>query len=112
MDLQKIIRELMEERDRVDNLIQSLEGLTGFRDSPGAKRRGRKNMGEAEKREVSERMRKYWASKREGKSRAANKPNGKLLAPDSGAASQMISPDEGSLTSNADHVYRLAANAA
>ena len=70
MDLRAIIRELMKERERLDELIQFLESAaqTGYqrprKTKPGS-RRGRKFMGEAERKMVSERMRGYWAARRE-----------------------------------------------
>ena len=67
MDLDKIIRELRTEKDRLDRAIASLEELT----KTGAvtpivvtKRRGRKTMDEDERREVSERMKEYWKKRK------------------------------------------------
>ncbi len=66
MDLYKTIRTLHEERERLDRLITSLEQLQA--DGPAEirtrHRRGRKGMGAEERRQVSERMRKYWAGRR------------------------------------------------
>lgn len=66
MDLHKAIRELLAERERIDQLISMLEEMV--RDQRTAmdepKRRGRKGMTAEERRKVSERMRKYWASRR------------------------------------------------
>ena len=63
MDLDKIIRDLRTEKERLDRAITSLEDLT----KTGAvtplevtKRRGRKTMDEDERKEVSARMREYW----------------------------------------------------
>jgi hypothetical protein len=73
MDLYKAIRQLREEMERLDRVIESLEqlekgGLPKFAapNPPGEteKRRGRKAMSAEERRTVSERMRKYWADKR------------------------------------------------
>jgi hypothetical protein len=65
VDLYKTIRELLDERDRLDAIIARLErmqsGEVSTKDSP---RRGRKSMGPDERREVSERMRRYWESRR------------------------------------------------
>ncbi len=76
MDLYKAIRDLYAEKKRLEEAIASLEelleakaatenlNLDGLR-----KRRGRKSMGPEERRIVSERMKKYWASRRnEGES--------------------------------------------
>ncbi|HOK44696.1 MAG TPA: hypothetical protein PLK67_02120 [Bryobacteraceae bacterium] len=68
MDLYKAIRALYDEKKRLDKLIESLEELHA-RDSrtegPAVRsRRGRKKMSEAERLEVSERMKKYWAARR------------------------------------------------
>ena len=77
MDLYKAIRELVEERKRIDRIIASLEEMLerGRLHSPGkspviktsstsASRRGRKSMSPEERREVSERMARYWAGRR------------------------------------------------
>lgn len=68
MDLYRVIRSLYDEKKRLDRLIESLEqakarehlGQNRFRKT----RRGRKQMSPEERREVSERMRKYWAARR------------------------------------------------
>ena len=69
MDLYKAIRTLYEEKDRLDRLIQSLEQLQARGETnphpPMRARRGRKKMTAAERQEVSARMKKYWASRRE-----------------------------------------------
>ena len=68
MDLHSIVRQLNEERARLDEVIRSLESLIAlegtFSKSLKTSRRGRKEMPEAERRIVSERMRKYWEKKR------------------------------------------------
>lgn len=73
MDLQKVLRELYEEKKRLEEVIASLEALQvsgGARSNESdlagdhAKRRGRKNMGPEERLKVSQRMKKYWAAKR------------------------------------------------
>jgi len=68
LDLYKTIRDLLEERKRLDSLIHRLESMQRAememaRKEP-PKRRGRKQMSESERREVSERMRRYWADRR------------------------------------------------
>jgi hypothetical protein len=69
MDLYKAIQELYSEKEKLERVIASLEELQ--RSSGGSpvlprlgKRRGRKSMNAKERREVSERMKKYWASRR------------------------------------------------
>lgn len=63
MDLYKAIRELQEEKRRIDRLIELLEEHAG---SPQeVRRRGRKAMSEEERAEVSQRMRAYWARRRQ-----------------------------------------------
>lgn len=68
MDLIKTIRDLCAERDKLDAIIVSLEQLE--RQSPQLpralkqKRRGRKYMNAEARKEVSERMKKYWATRR------------------------------------------------
>jgi len=68
MDLYRIIRDLVDERNRIQRIIESLQdsprrGRKSKR--PAAKRRGRKSMDDAARREVSERMKRYWAMRRE-----------------------------------------------
>jgi hypothetical protein len=69
MDLRHIIRQLNEEKTRLEATIALLESLGNLHDSgrPMGSRRGRKSMGEVERRDVSERMKRYWASKRSGR---------------------------------------------
>ena len=67
MDLYKAIRQLYEERARLDRVIASLEELqkTGQEDhAEPPKRRGRKDMSAEERGQVSERMKQYWADRR------------------------------------------------
>lgn len=67
MELYRIIRELMQERDRLQRIIESLEQVKPagkVRLRPVGKRRGRKSMDRAARDEVSERMKRYWAQRR------------------------------------------------
>jgi len=67
MDLSKTIAELYEEKTRLDKVIASLEQL-GENPIPlrvVTHRRGRKYMSPQERRQVSERMRRYWAGRKE-----------------------------------------------
>jgi hypothetical protein len=65
MDYWQALNELYLERQRLDKVIQNLEALSeGHRPAP-ISRRGRKNMSETERRAVSERMRNYWASRKQ-----------------------------------------------
>lgn len=71
MDLYRTIRELYEEKKRIEQAIASLEqllasksGTTDLSRTVTKKRRGRKSMGPEERRLVSERMKKYWAQRR------------------------------------------------
>ena len=66
MDLYKLIGELVAERDRIARIIESLEEASGAIHTAAAKkRRGRKSMDAQARRDVSERMRIYWAKRRE-----------------------------------------------
>lgn len=71
MDLNKAILELRAEKEKLERVIASLEELqraTGSLPEPKpATRRGRKSMNSAQRQEVSERMRKYWAGRRQPK---------------------------------------------
>jgi hypothetical protein len=74
VDLYKAIRQLVDEKKRIDRIIASLEAMAdkGTTAAPRkaiaktavARRRGRKGMSPDERREVSERMARYWAAKR------------------------------------------------
>lgn len=75
MDLRNTIRELYEEKQRIEEAIASLEELQGSKgrlaahalpESPRKERRGRKTMPPEERREVSSRMKRYWAKRRAG----------------------------------------------
>jgi len=75
MDLNHVIEELINERNRLDALIRALEkGLSGV-PSPKKPRskRGRKSMDSEERKEVAARMKRYWANR---KSSDANNQNG------------------------------------
>jgi len=67
MDLSEIIRTLYAEKAKVENSIAALESLDSAQQGtpPAGRRRGRKFMGDEERQQVSERMKKYWASRRE-----------------------------------------------
>ena len=70
MNLLKAIRELYEERKRLDRVIASLEELQKNPapevpgQTPADRRRGRKEMSAEERRVVSARMKKYWEARR------------------------------------------------
>jgi hypothetical protein len=66
MDLATMIEKLQRERAKLDEIITSLKQLqqSGAVAEKVAKRRGRKSMGPEERKQVSARMKKYWASRR------------------------------------------------
>ncbi len=67
MDLYRIIRELVQERNRLQRIIESLEEMKPsgkVQTRPTGKRRGRKSMDHAARAEVSARMTRYWAQRR------------------------------------------------
>lgn len=66
MDLLKAIRELYEEKERLESAIASLESYARSKEShvSRAPTRGRKSMSSEERQEVSARMRSYWAARR------------------------------------------------
>jgi hypothetical protein len=67
MDLYRIIGELVEERDRLQRIIESLESMSDEVSKPGRSRRtarGRKSMDDVARKEVSQRMKRYWAKRR------------------------------------------------
>jgi hypothetical protein len=64
VDLDKLIEKLTQERAALDEIIASLEQLQSVVPVERVKkRRGRKFMGEAERQDVSARMKKYWAAR-------------------------------------------------
>lgn len=68
MDVIKALRELYLERSRIDQLIAICD--TKIRDQDrrlSRSKRGRKSMSMEERKVVSERMRNYWASRRDNK---------------------------------------------
>jgi hypothetical protein len=80
MDLYKAIQDLYAEKEKLERVIASLEELQRSAGSvqvlpKGMQRRGRKSMNSAERQEVSERMKRYWASRR--------KPGAAAESPDS-----------------------------
>ena len=63
MDLLKILGELYVERKRLDRIITTLEELH-LKEEAAPKRRGRKFMDPNDRKEVSQRMKRYWAKRR------------------------------------------------
>ncbi len=68
MNINKVIRELYEEKQRLDRVISSLEEMQRDAAAENAplpeKKRGRKSMDNQARREVSERMKRYWSARR------------------------------------------------
>ncbi len=68
MNINKAIRELHEEKKRLDHVIASLEEMQRNAAAQGAatieRKRGRKSMDLEARQEVSERMRRYWDARR------------------------------------------------
>jgi hypothetical protein len=65
MDVHKALRELYQERKRLDAAIANLERrLRAPRRLGVAARRGRKRMSAEERIEVSKRMKRYWEARR------------------------------------------------
>jgi len=68
MNINKAIRELYEEKKRLDHVIASLEEMqrnaAALNLALPEKKRGRKSMDEQARQEVSERMKRYWDARR------------------------------------------------
>ena len=64
MDYRAILKELRNQRDKVSRAIEDLEALQAGLPVTRKSNRGRKTMGAEERKEVSARMKKYWASRR------------------------------------------------
>jgi len=71
MDIFKTLKELYEEKRRLDTAIARLENRASAK--PVKSRRGRKSMSAAERQQVSRRMKSYWEAWRAEKS-APNRP--------------------------------------
>jgi hypothetical protein len=69
MDVYKTLRELHQEKKRLDAMIASLESRV--KTKPAKRRRGRRTMGPEERRAVSERMAAYWAARRASQTSAS-----------------------------------------
>jgi hypothetical protein len=70
MNLSKTIGELLEHKEKLERMIASLEEPISFKgDRPEIvpNRRGRKFMGAQERRQVSARIKGYWARRRKAK---------------------------------------------
>jgi hypothetical protein len=79
MDLYRTIQDLYEEKEKLERVIASLEELQRTASLAGAplpltKRRGRKSMAPNERREVSERMKRYWDARRKEKDSPERQP--------------------------------------
>ena len=80
MDLYKAIQDLYAEKEKLERVIASLEelqrtsGAAPELPKPG-KRRGRKSMSSKERLEVSERMKKYWESRRRSSDEPTSEPD-------------------------------------
>ncbi len=72
MDVYGALRELHQEKRKLDSAITALEASLRESTRGPAKRRGRKSMGSEERILVAERMRKYWEAKRMAASQAAS----------------------------------------
>ena len=67
MDYSAAINALRVELEKINHAIAQLESLVSQGTAQLPKRRGRKAMGEAERKQVSERMTRYWAKRRKQK---------------------------------------------
>ena len=69
VNINQAIKELLAEKERLDRAIAHLEAMEKHKPAANVtpkvpKRRGRKTMDAKARREVSERMRKYWAKRK------------------------------------------------
>ena len=76
IDLRDVLKDLYTQRELLERVITSLEamqqGLAAGLSPQKKTNRGRKSMGAEERREVSERMRKYWGARRKKKTLAGS----------------------------------------
>ena len=68
LNISEMLRDLRLQKEKLDRAIAALEALAktagAEMESTSAKRRGRTWMGAKERKEVSARMKRYWASRR------------------------------------------------
>jgi hypothetical protein len=65
MNYDRVLRILYAEKEKIDRVIASLEKLQAITPTTAAPRRpGRKSMNDQERREVSARMKRFWAERR------------------------------------------------
>jgi hypothetical protein len=64
MDIDKTLRELHQEKKRLDGTIAALEARVKVMTSLQRHRRGRKGMSPEQRLEVSRRMQKYWEARK------------------------------------------------
>ncbi len=83
MDVNKALRELHEEKRRLDITIAALEARLSNGLGPRRRRRGRKSMSPQERLEVSKRMSKYWEARRASAAALQSEPE---VQPKSAAA--------------------------
>jgi hypothetical protein len=79
MDLTKILGELYAERQRLAKIIEALEVIEGSTSASLPKRRGRKHMDAVARKAVSQRMKRYWAARREAAQYAGSGPDAKPI---------------------------------
>ena len=85
MNIHQAIKELLAEKERLDRAIAHLEGMQKQRGdaAPAQKRRGRKTMDAQARRQVSERMKRYWEARRKKNPGGETSGNDSPATPDS-----------------------------
>jgi len=63
MDLTKTIGELGREKEKLERVIAPLEELRASGEVPAKKRRGRKSISLEERRQISAKIKRYWADR-------------------------------------------------
>ena len=86
MDVNKALRELHEEKRRLDVIIAALEARLG-NGSRTRSRRGRKSMSPEERQQVSKRMSQYWEARRAAATES--EPQSKSVAAAAGSGSSV-----------------------
>jgi hypothetical protein len=86
MDVNKALRELHEEKRRLDVTIAALEARLG-NGSRTRGRRGRKSMSPEERLQVSQRMSKYWEARRAAAIQSDPQPKSVAVAAASSSSS-------------------------
>ena len=87
MDIDKTLRELHQEKKRLDGTIAELEARLRVMSSLQRHRRGRKGMSPQQRLEVSRRMQKYWEARKASAASLKAEPKPAAVSASAGSSS-------------------------